>query len=114
MSEHGEPIRVTLSLQGECCRCGRCCSAVLNGCFAVCEHLRYDDVAAVEAGSDQASWCAKYTERYDGMPVAMKLVDGTVVDTYCCWIGSLGETRAIVARGIGCGCSLGMQITEVT
>lgn len=113
MNQHGQPIHVKLTLLGDCNRCGRCCSAEISGVFSVCEHLRYERLDDVRAGVEQASWCARYADRTDGMPVSMLVVDGSVVlEVFRCYVNSANETRTIIERGLGSGCSLGMCVTE--
>ena len=62
--------------EGECNRCGLCCTQVVNGAPTRCENLRI-------VSADEAT-CAKYETRRHGMPIALLDADDRVVKwSYC-------------------------------
>jgi hypothetical protein len=103
-----------LELQGECNRCGQCCTSDHGGQRLVCEHLR----AEIEGGrvkplgTPMASRCRIYAMRWSGMSIRMKDQHGEVRQLAQCFKDTWQEDYVIADRGIGKGCSLSMRVTE--
>lgn len=89
-------------LLGDCNQCGQCC--VING--FTCQYLEITG----ELGQPQATRCKVYTQRQQGMPIM--LWKGVQLMLGHCSKDSPEEEAAIIARGIGQGCSL-VQIKGV-
>jgi len=93
---------MALKLKGDCNRCGRCCEAIIEGRRFRCTNLQVTNII----GLPKASFCRVYKQRYDGMRIVMQdpstglAVDGT------CALNTEEETKAVIDRGIGRGCSL--------
>lgn len=61
-------------------------------------------------GELKATECAVYADRYDGMPIIMIDREGRIAaGDYRCAQDSDVETREIIKRGIGRGCSLTIE-----
>lgn len=86
-----------MQLEGECNRCGLCCTFGRLRC----EYL----VVTAHLGNPGASRCAKYATRYDGMPIRAVNGHGKVKAHGLCRKDSPEETQVIV-QWIGNGCSL--------
>ncbi len=67
-----------------------------------CQHLIIEKLP----GTPEATWCAAYEFRHDGMPILLFGRNGSIVGTGKCWKGSQKETEAIMELGVGRGCSL--------
>lgn len=106
------PQHARLELEGECNRCGLCCSIVHEGKRLVCEHLQavvYGG-AVRPIGSPEASRCKVYEQRVDGMTVRMLDASGTVRLVGPCGKDSAQEDHMILDSGIGKGCSLTLKV----
>lgn len=111
---HGQSVNVVLTLMGECNRCGLCCTTEHNGQAFFCENLLYEDVNDVLSGKPEATVCREYETRHNRMPIRMFNIEGEGLSgEYYCWVGTIQETRAILSRGIGNGCSLNLRILEL-
>lgn len=91
-----------MTLTGACNRCGSCCA----GPGWRCEHL----VTHRPVGLPYATACAVYRQRYNGMPT--RLLHGTtgaLLAPSVCLKDSQAETAAILALGMGRGCSLTVE-----
>ena len=94
-------------LQGECNRCGLCCSGTVpDGRSYVCANLE----VVGPLGTPFATRCKVYAERVDGMLiVGVEPVTGAIVGTGFCYLNSRQEDLAIINKGIGRGCSLTLK-----
>lgn len=102
MQHQSKSVMAKLSLEGECNKCGQCCSFIANGERVYCEHLaRYD-----ELGKENATACKVWHSKWNDMPIRIINAKGEHVSNAKCQVGSEHETRIIFARGIGKGCSL--------
>lgn len=86
-----------MKLEGECNRCGLCCTL---GPYR-CVHLRATD----KLGAPGATSCAVYDRRYDGMPIIGVDAGGRPRVAGVCRKDSPKET-AVIVQWIGKGCSL--------
>ncbi len=94
-------------LLGACCRCGACCDDPIYG---RCENLIVEEGKKI--GEEGASRCGVYEKRYNGMPIRVISKTGAILNTVCLK-DSVEETKEIVTRGMGRGCSLRvLQIDE--
>jgi hypothetical protein len=93
-----------LQLVGECHRCGLCCA---DG-WTRCEHL----LGVRPIGTPQATVCAVYAGRHDGLPIRMVGSSGAVARAGLCAKDSPAEAFCILARGVGRGCSLVLALTD--
>lgn len=84
-------------LVGDCNRCGQCCT---NGNYR-CEFL----VVTARLGRPNATRCAKYATRYEGMPIRAVDSRGKVRAHGVCRKDSADETK-VIEQWIGHGCSL--------
>jgi hypothetical protein len=119
------PHRDPIQWCGECNRCGLCCTMEVKGehlrgvaggahvlrqatYTLVCEHLRarLDGGHAKPLGAPDASYCAVYERRVDGMPIRMLDHTGTPRMVGQCRKHHWLEDERIIARGLGKGCSL--------
>ena len=91
-----------IQLTGECNFCGLCC--VKDG-FR-CANL----IITGEIGDPEATKCAVYDIRYDGMPIIMIDGNGNSKIGGKCWYRSDRETLEILDSGIGKGCSLTPEV----
>src|SRR3990167_5311528 len=101
-------IRMTepRTLTGDCNRCGRCCSGRWGGRALVCEHL----IITKPLGEPEATSCAVYGQRFDRMPIRwVDPLSRVPIALATCWKDSPDETAAIIASGLGHGCSLGLE-----
>lgn len=89
-----------LVLRGECNMCGLCCVEERDGELYRCMDL----VQAGRIGQPYATACTAYEQRYDRMPIVLRAESGKRIHGWC-GKNSIEETRAIVQRGIGKGCS---------
>ena len=89
-------------LTGECNLCGLCC---VGGPLTRCENL----IVIGILGRPRATACSAYDVRYDGMPIAMRDAAGTTIARAACHKGCGDEAEAIVAKGLGRGCSLRLE-----
>lgn len=87
-------------LTGTCNRCGLCC--VIEG-FRCLNLVGPKPLNPVLQGGPTT--CAVYDKRYDKMPIILVNDEGLMVRGTC-GKDSPAETRAIIERGIGQGCSL--------
>lgn len=115
-------IPLMLRLEGECNRCGLCCTAETDtGETVYCEHLRFMPVqsllpgmpAEMSLGQPGATHCSIYADRVDGMPIRMLNAKGEFRIMGNCFTlvgepdaNSPRETQVILSRGVGRGCSL--------
>ena len=91
-----------MKLVGDCNRCGLCC---LAGAFQ-CINL----IVTGNPGEPKGTECGVYANRYDGMPILMIDSKGRIATgDYRCRQNSDVETREIIKRGIGYGCSLTVE-----
>jgi len=117
--------RAPIAWMGTCNQCGLCCTVevkgeVLRGAKAgahvlreatytlVCEHLRakIHGGRVLPLGSPDASACAVYERRVDGMEIKMLDHTGTPRMIGQCRKNHWLEDERIIARGLGKGCSL--------
>lgn len=89
-------------LRGTCNRCGQCCRLERGGTVYTCEHL----VIGAEIGEPYATRCGVYNVRTHWMPITMTSVTGLRLYANCAADSTPEESRAIIATGIGRGCSL--------
>lgn len=89
----------TLTLIGECNRCGLCCVTAQG---YRCQHL----LTMGEMGTAGATACSVFHERVQGMPIVLWSPDGQTYQLGSCEKESEAGNRNILARGIGRGCSL--------
>ena len=62
--------------RGYCNKCGLCCTRIVEGVSTRCAHLRIR--------SDSQADCTRWDTRYDGMPVPLVDVEGTIrADAEC-------------------------------
>ena len=106
------PLYYRLTLEGECSRCGLCCSFTQDGQRLFCEYLDIND----DLGQPMATSCRIWSDRTVNMPIRMINEHGDIIrdidaGTTCC-SGTPNETRIILDRGIGRGCSLTVRLTE--
>lgn len=85
-----------MKLEGQCNRCGLCCTA--DG--FTCINLQIDTTL----GEPGATRCMAYDVRFDGMPIVGRNAEGQR-RTGVCRKDSAEET-ALIVRFIGKGCSL--------
>jgi hypothetical protein len=97
-----QQLPVLVTLEGECNKCGLCCTAQKGGVWLFCTHL----LVAGQLGTEGATRCLAYEHRYDGMPILMRTADGKEQVFARCHKDSAEETAVIVQKGIGKGCSL--------
>jgi hypothetical protein len=105
-----------LELQGECNRCGACCSRILpGGRRVVCEHLRAE-WPVQPLGSPMASRCAVYEYRSPLRPLQVRMLDaqGQVQLVGPCHKDTWQEDQAIAEHGLGQGCSLTLKVHHGT
>ena len=99
-------IAVIPRLVGACNRCGLFCTGDREGRRIVCEHL----ASLGPLGRPDASRCLLYGARWDGMPIRMMdEATGAFAVWATCAKDSEIETRVILERGIGQGCSLAVE-----
>lgn len=110
---------------GTCNQCGLCCTMEVKGevmrgttggehvlreatYTLACEHLRatIHGGRALPLGSPDASYCAVYERRVDGMEIKMLDHTGTPRMIGQCRKNHWLEDERIIARGLGKGCSL--------
>jgi hypothetical protein len=91
-------------LVGDCVRCGACCVIEQRGERYVCDHL----LRNAPIGEAFATFCAIYKGRTHGMPITMTAPSGAVLHAKCAAHGTEEERLAIIAQGLGRGCSLVM------
>lgn len=104
------PVMARLTLEGDCNRCGQCCTIERGAARYACEHLIWDFTEG-----PGATHCAVYDRRVDGMPITLyNMNDRSDGMTSTCGKNSAGETWAILARGIGRQCSLQVRIERPT
>lgn len=84
-------------LVGECNRCGQCCTYRNLRCANL--------VVAGKLGEPEATRCAAYAWRFEGMPIYGVDALGSVEGISRCRKDSENETR-VVRQWIGRGCSL--------
>lgn len=89
-------------LRGECSKCGLCCTLQQDGTTFVCDYL----VRIKKLGESEATLCLMYHSRSHRMPITMTNAQGDSIRWHCAANGTNEETRAIIQRGIGQGCSL--------
>jgi hypothetical protein len=102
-------------LSGDCNRCGLCCTTEVNGHVFVCQYLRAEIDAAYKTkplGTPGASRCGAYENRRDGMPITLRNFAGDTIHAQC-GKNSWAETKTILERGIGRGCSMTVNRAEV-
>lgn len=103
------PLGVRLDLRGECNRCGLCCVLDMPAGRVVCEHLRAE-MPVTSLGIPGASRCAVYERRINAMAIRMLDGHGNVAQMSRCYQNAWQEDHAILARGIGRGCSLTLNV----
>lgn len=103
---HGALLRVGLVLEGICNKCGVCCVGIHEGEQVFCENLEI----LGELGSPDATMCRIHASRVLNTPIWMlNSVGERVFETICAKDNEL-ETRTILEKGIGRGCSLGVRL----
>lgn len=108
----GKPFPQRLAWTGACNQCGLCCTLDVqhNGrpMRLSCEHLRVylSGGVLLPLGHPQATTCAVYEQRVDGMPIKMLDATGTPRMEGECRKNHWLEDERILARGVGKGCSL--------
>ena len=107
---HGQPLRVTLTLEGECGQCGRCCTFMHEGERVYCENLELADPKLL--GLPLATLCKVHGQRVSNMPIRMLRADGSYAVQSRCAMGTEDEVWSILKEGIGQGCSLTLRFRE--
>ena len=106
-----------LSWQGECVRCGSCCTVTAkhNGqpMRLVCEHLRVylSGGQPMPLGAPMATKCAVYERRVSGMPIKMLDATGEPRMVGECHVNDWIEDQRILVH-LGRGCSLTLATPE--
>lgn len=90
-------------LSGKCNRCGACCMIESEGLRFQCANLRIDTAIGVPF----STFCTKYGERYDGMPIELYNKTTGFIMRGKCHKNSAEEEQDIINSGIRKGlCSL--------
>ncbi len=102
-----------LELQGECNRCGLCCTAEHEGQRVVCEYL-VAEIPVQPLGTPMASRCRAYEYRHRLRPLRIRLLDGHGVmrREAQCFKDTWQEDYVIADRGLGKGCSLTLPVHQ--
>ncbi len=90
-----------IRLVGDCNRCGLCCLPFGYRCINL--------IISKPLGEPQATKCAVYSHRWDGMPIMLLDTEGNIVGHSKCHKGCPMEIEAILEKGIGRGCSMEVQ-----
>lgn len=90
-----------LQLEGECNRCGLCCTASHRGETLYCHNLQ----RVAQVGMPNATFCKAYALRRPGMRILMLDKFGIIKAEGACTHGSAVDNENI-AQWIGKGCSL--------
>jgi len=96
------PPKAELKLEGQCNRCGLCCTVEVGGGKTLyCHNLQKNTYI----GLPGASTCRMYGQRYPGMPIMLNDKDDNFYAMGACMHGTSIEPE-IIAPWIGRGCSL--------
>lgn len=115
---NGMPWPERLRWAGTCNQCGLCCTIDVqhNGrqMRLSCEHLRVylSGGVPLPVGHPEATKCAVYERRVDGMPIKMLDATGTARMEGQCRQNHWLEDERILVRGLGKGCSLRLATPE--
>lgn len=106
MPGDGRSPGTQMKFSGECNRCGLCClSTGRDGEALRCKNL----VVRTIVGKPDATRCAVYDRRFDGMEIEMLDAAGNLKSIAICAKGSAEEDLVIFEHGIGRGCSLTIE-----